>query len=136
MKAYLTRFNNLSDAVCNVEYLCHRGCSMSLRIHENCSITLAVEMVEVLGTPRSFFFFTPAGRTSDRIHALLRLHSRRRCASFPAELPVVQKGFSCFCSVRQTLTHKRTGVNSWLLVTVEVRRPIKSGFVMVSGRAV
>lgn len=42
MKAYLTRFNHLSDAVCNVDYLCHRGCSMSLTLHESCSITLAL----------------------------------------------------------------------------------------------
>lgn len=90
-------------------------------------------MAEVSGTPRPpcCLFFPPPRQAGlvdgfGRIHALLRLHSRRRRASFPADLHVVQTGFSFFLrSVRQTLTRKRTGVNSWLPASVQVRRLIK-----------
>lgn len=85
MKAYLTRFNYLSDAVCNVDYLCHRGCSMSPTLHESCSITLALRSLGFPGRRGIHFWL---------VIFPLMFRSRRRRAPVPADLPAEQKGCS------------------------------------------
>lgn len=121
VKPYLTRVHNLSDAVCNVDYLCHRGCSMSLTLHESCSITLALRS---LGFPgRRGIHFVPPPRPCRP--ALRGRRSRRQRASFPAELPVEQKGFSLLFS--QTNTRHHQGVSSWLPVTVQLATRERAG---------
>lgn len=127
MKPYLTRFHNLGDAVCNVDYLCHRGCSMSLTLHESCSITLALRS---LGFPGRrgihfvFFLSPPAPRPRRPALPRLALHSQQSS-------PLNRRDF-LYCSDRQALAH-HPGVSAGLPATVqlparegaEVRRLVK-----------
>lgn len=117
MKPYLTRFQNLSDAVCNVDYLCHRGCSMSLTLHESCSITLVLRSLRFPWRRGIHFVFFPPAPVSLLCIAgapgVSALYSQQSSLSN-------RRDFLLLFSQTNARAPPGTGVSSWLPVAVQL----------------